>query len=463
METVLLNARRNIIFTNQPEKLSKNCSDLISKLKKIILDQPEKRKEAVAVAESICIDFKSFLRVWALNKHVQSNAVTEAEIQNEFTKLLSFVEEHGDPGSVDGIRKEVESIRNSSTKKMCDLVHNGDLYTYWGHDYCTGLDHSLRRGACFATTNPAKINNFRKENPEKWNILLKEVESAHPGISAEKKTSYMFMKVVALIARQLVPIYEWSGGQYGFACIQVNPKNWQDADGMKAEIAFWHKEMQNELGMAKPNIVYKIPAVPAAMAVVPEVLRNGHRVCMTLNFTFKQHDWFFDLIRESGGQGFVVLMSGFLDDAVDKELAEMGIKESRSIARHAGEAVIRKSYANLRSKDYRGISIMSAAIRGEWTIKNTLTSSAAMPMYFTTMTEKIMEFDSEPRILTPIVNDLVSDADLNSLYKSSIFRAAYEDDLLTLENIAGYTPLQTVLGIFIKAYDEIEQSLVEKA
>jgi hypothetical protein len=192
---------------------------------------------------------------------------------------------------------------------------------------------------------------------------------------------------------------------------------------------------------------------------VESIVEKGIRVCLTLNFTYNQHDIFSDLIEKGKQHGFVVLMSGFLDDNIDKELASLGIENSKMYSRHAGEAVIRKSYANLRAKGCKNTSIMSAAIRGEWTIKNSITDNADAPMYFTTVTDKILEFDSEKRDLSSVVDAVVPDEIMSVLKKSPIFNAAYEEDFLTLDNVDEYPPLLMVLDIFTKAYIELEDSL----
>jgi len=455
----LLNARENIVFLKSPNDFLNNCKTFIGELEQLVMHQPEKKGEILNTAAEICLDLKSFMVNWVLKKHIDKGLLKESDINFGFRKILSFIACHGGEKEVESVNNEVELIKRSNIKKMCDLELEGKLYTYWGHDCCTGLSHSLRRGARFVTTNPAKINLFRKEQPEIWASLVDEIKAKHPNISREEFVSDLFLKVVSISARDLRPIYEASKGKFGFVCVQVNPKNWRDADKMTQEIEFWDKAFKNELNMKDPNIVYKIPAVSAAVKTVDSIVKRGLRVCLTLNFTYSQHDIFSDLIEKGDQNGFVVIMSGFLDDAVDKELISLGIEDSKIYSRHAGEAVIRKSYANLKNKGCSKTSILSAAIRGEWTIKNSITNDADAPMYFTTMTNKIMEFDNENRDLAPIYDDPVPDAVMNVLNKSAIFEEAYQKDLLPIEKFDDYIPLMTVLGNFINAYTEIEESL----
>lgn len=459
MHELMLENRKNIVFLNNPEKFSSNCENFINKLDQLISEKKENKDKVLEIVKEICIDLQSFLVNWVLQKYIDQGKLSQKDIEKEINKMYSFIKKHNGDEVINSIEKEVGQIANSNTKRICDKELAGELYTYWGHDYCSGLSHSLRRGACFLTSNPAKINEFRKDFPDVFQGFIEEIRSQYPGISKENLISFLFLKVVAISARELYPIYEASDRKNGFACIQVNPKNWKDSDKMSKEIEFWNEEFKKELNTDNPNIVYKIPAVSEAPKTVEKIISQGLRVCMTLNFTYSQHEIFAELIEKGENNGFVVLMSGFLDDSVEKELASLGIEDPKKYSRHAGEAVIRKSYANLKARGYKKTSIMSAAIRGEYTIKNSLTSYKEYPMYFTTKTERILDFDSEPRELLPLVDEPVSEEIMSVLKKSNIFNQAYERKLLTLANVDEYIPLKWVHSVFINAYNELEENL----
>jgi transaldolase len=459
MNELLFKARKEIVFLQDGSKFSLNCQNFINELEQLIKKEPQKKKEILTVAADICLDLQSFLINWYLKKHIGKDIIRNDALVKEVDNIQLFIAKYNDTELLDFIKKEAAEIAKSNIKKICEMELSGKLFTYWGHDYCSGLSHSLRRGAILVTSNPAKINLFRKDLPEIWSSMVKEIKDKHPGISLEKLISYLFVKVVTISAKELFPIYEVSNGKFGYAHIQVNPKNWKDSDKMIEEVEFWNEEFKKELNTDKPNIIYKLPAVSNAIKAVEVLAGKGYRICMTLNFTCFQHEIFSNLIEKGKRNGSVVLMSGFLDDAVDKELSALGIENSKMYSKHAGEAVIRRSYADLRTKGCRKTVILSAAIRGDWTINNTLTSYSDVPMYFTTMTEKIKEYDSDYRSLTPILDEAVPEEFMSVLRKSSIFNAAYEKDILNLKNLDEYIPLQNVLGIFLKAYEELEENL----
>lgn len=55
------------------------------------------------------------------------------------------------------------------------------------------------------------------------------------------------------------PIYEITNGEYGYVSLQVNTKNYTDADRMVAEAEMLYDQLAKELD-GTPNVVFKAPA-----------------------------------------------------------------------------------------------------------------------------------------------------------------------------------------------------------
>ena len=460
MEFPLLEARNALLFPKSADDFKAEAACLIGKIDEWAAGQESGAATAgAALARELYLDLKSCLKDWVIEKLIQGGGLTPQAVDSAANQLAERVKKHGAPGLFESMLQEQADIEKSETLRMCGLVNNGELFTLWGHDYCTGMDHSLRRGARFVTTNPAKINLFRKENPGIWSRLLDEAKKENPGVSIERLISAMFVKVTAINARALKPIFDATGGEQGFVCVQTNPKNINDGPKMLEEVLYWREAYKKELGYDPVNVVYKLPAVKAAVQTVKDLVAEGVRVCMTLNFTVSQHEIFADLIQQGSRNGFVVLMAGFLDDNVAKELEGMGVAEPKKYAKWAGVAVMRKSYANLRARKDTRAAIMAAAIRGPYTIACCLADQADAPVYFTTMTEKIKELDSSARSLKSEMNHPIPEDVMSILKKSSIFNQAYNRESLNMDNLNDFIPLRAVLKVFTEAYIEIEKSL----
>lgn len=411
------------------------------------------------LAGELYLDLSSYLIRWKLLEYVQKGELAQEEIEQAAATLLRLANSIN-PAGAKALDTEAQAIADSNVKSLAQQSEeDGPLATHWGHDFCLGLTHSMRRGASFLTTNPAKINAFRKAYPQEWEAFHAEIKEKEPNIGMDKLLSWMYAKVAAINARELLPVFEATGGKYGFICAQVSPRSLNDSQKMEAEILFWERIFRKELGVTLPNVVYKLPAVSASQSVADSICKKGLRVCMTLDFTYTQHDTFAKIIQKSPiDEGFVVLMCGFLDDAVAPELEAAGVPDAKLVSRYAAQAVIRKSYANLR-KNYTKVAIMGAAIRGDWTIQSCISEDKKAPMYFTTVTDKILEFDSAPRILKSIAEDPIPAETLTLLEKSDIFRKAYYPELLKMEDLEDYIPLQNVLSLFLREYAEMEESL----
>ena len=255
------------------------------------------------------MDLRSWLAQWVL-----TDMVTPEEIGKASDDLLSFTENMGGQTAADKARAEIEAIASSSIRKMCDMTKAGEANTVWGHDYASGLTYSLRRGARWVTSNPCKIQAFKKDFPEHYQDLVAEIKRENAGADASVMAAQMFTKVCAISARALYPIFEATNKEYGFVCMQVDPREVKNTDAMIRQVDFWYEAMKKELGVEEPNVVFKLPAVEPAFKAAEELLKKNYKLCMTLNFTLTQHEAFAEILSKGNKPGYLVLMAGQLDD-----------------------------------------------------------------------------------------------------------------------------------------------------
>lgn len=447
--------RRPILFPDSVADFEKNIFALKEEIKCLIADDPSKSAAYAQVAVEIAIDLQSALADWTLSKLMDKSRLKAAS-----EDLLTFAASNGtDDLAIEDAKKEIDSIAKSSIVKMCNMYREGTLNTVWGHDYASGLDHSLRRGARWVTSNPCKIQNFKKDFPDKYFALADEIKRENAGSSKALMAAQMFTKVCSISARALEPIYEATNGQYGFVCMQADPREIKNSQAMIDQVHFWYKAMAKELNMDKPNVVFKLPAVETAIPVVRVLLEEGYRLCLTLNFSITQHMAFANLLSKGRDREFLVLMAGQLDDKIADELAGKGIADAKLIARHGSEAVMRKSYRMLAEKGYKNISIMTAAVRGPWHIQNSMAPADGAPFLITTVTAKINEFDSHPTPLASVINQSTEQKYMDVLKMSKVFMQAYsdpEEGLLPWDALYEFPPFVAFYNDFSAAYQEIE-------
>ncbi|MCD8249662.1 MAG: transaldolase family protein [Lachnospiraceae bacterium] len=454
MDQFLTNRRNPILFPETAEDFANNVKALKVELKTLIADNPAGRDFYLETAVGVAIDLRSYLAEWKL-----VDLVKKEDIEAASDELLAFAEASGAAEAVAEARKEIASIAASATKKMCDMTKAGEANTVWGHDYASGLTHSLRRGARWVTSNPCKIQLFKKDFPEYYQELVAEIKRENAGADASVMAAQMFTKVCAISARALYPIFEATNHEYGFVCLQVDPRDIKNTEAMINQAKFWREAMKKELGVEVPNIVIKLPAVEAAVPAAEALLAENFKLCMTLNFTVTQHLNFAKVLCKGNQSEYLVLMAGQLDDQIAKELESKGVADAKLIARHGSEAVMRKSYKLLKEAGYTNLSIMTAAVRGPWHIQNSMAPVDGAPVLITTVTGKINEFDADPTPIASVMDQPVEEKYLDVLKTSDVFNKAIctpDEGLLTLDNLYDYPPFVAFFNQFTAAYQEIE-------
>ena len=319
MDQFLIKKRNPVLFPKSAEDFRLQLDALKGELKALIADNPAGKDFYLDTAAQVAVDLRSWLAQWVL-----VNLVKAEDIEKASDELLTFAEELGGKDAADKARAEIASIAASSIRKMCDMTKAGEANTVWGHDYASGLTYSLRRGARWVTSNPCKIQAFKKDFPEHYQDLVAEIKRENAGADASVMAAQMFTKVCAISARALYPIFEATDKQYGFVCMQVDPREVKNTEAMIQQVDFWYDAMKKELGVEEPNVVFKLPAVEPAFKAAEALLQKNYKLCMTLNFTVTQHAAFAEILSKGSKPGYLVLMAGQLDDQIAKELEAKG-------------------------------------------------------------------------------------------------------------------------------------------
>ncbi|MBX7233345.1 MAG: transaldolase [Caldilineales bacterium] len=135
---------------------------------------------------------------------------------------------------------------------------------------------------------------------------------------------------VGAAADALRPLYEASGGADGLASIEVNPDLADDAASTVAEA----QRLWASLG--RPNIMVKVPATPAGVVAIRDLIGEGININATLMFSLAHYDavafayieGLEDFVGRGGDPARVASVASFfvsrIDGVVDKQLAAAG-------------------------------------------------------------------------------------------------------------------------------------------
>ena len=446
--------RSRIVFADSSDAFNDGIADLLLDADRMLLCG--EGRYAIELLTEILIDLNSMLTRWTLDKNVSP----EIKVQGA-DMIRDTILKHGGHEYLVSADAEIESIRKSQFARITESTCNGERYTYWGNDLCTGVDFSLRRGASYTTSNPSKINLFRKSEPAQYEKYLKEVMTEHDGLTKVQILSYLTVKVVSQVARKLIPINRATEGRFGVSFTQVDPSTWDDSDAMIAEVRLWYAEFQKELCTDTPNVVFKLPATPAARIAAEELLKDRRiRVTFTSNFAVGQHKPFLDLIDKRIPNCFLVFVDCHLRRFAKPEFESLGISNPDYYCEKLVHAVYQKCYQQLL--EHKSVAMINGAgLREEVGINLCLTDKKECPTTLTVTPTLVTDYDSKERCQEIIWDKPISDSDLEVLNQSSIFRRAYYAEEFPWNDIQNFEPYKFMMDGFMTARQECLDAMSE--
>jgi transaldolase len=116
---------------------------------------------------------------------------------------------------------------------------------------------SLVRGC---TTNPPLSLTAVKNDPKFWNEWIDDLITSNPGLELNEYFWITYKEVIQRGAEMMMPIWEASGGRFGYISGQLDPRLLTDVDKMV--------ETAQEIRAIAPNLMIKVPASTEGVEVV---------------------------------------------------------------------------------------------------------------------------------------------------------------------------------------------------
>jgi transaldolase len=136
---------------------------------------------------------------------------------------------------------------------------------------------SLVRGC---TTNPPLSLTAVKSDPKFWNEWIDDLIASNPGLGQYDYFWLTYKEVIRRGAKMMLPIWEASGGRYGYISGQLDPRLITETERMI-------KDAQ-EIRAIAPNVMVKVPASAEGVEVVKAVTSLGIPTNVTTCFTLPQ-------------------------------------------------------------------------------------------------------------------------------------------------------------------------------
>jgi len=146
-------------------------------------------------------------------------------------------------------------------------------------------DATIRRegtmGFRGVTTNPPLSLQAIKLAPELWAKEILSIARQNPGLDYEGVYWAMYLDLVKKGAEAIRPVYDKSGGKYGFLSGQVDPRFVRDGDRMLAQGL--------RIAAQGENVMVKLPGSKEGYEVLEELTSLGISTNNTTSFTVPQY------------------------------------------------------------------------------------------------------------------------------------------------------------------------------
>ena len=181
------------------------------------------------------------------------------------------------------------------------------------------LQRLVDLGVSGLTSNPSIFEKAITGSSDYDEALL---DLALAGNSATEIFESLAIEDIRDASDLLRPVYERTAGADGFASIEVSPHLANDTKGTVAEAQKLYATLQ------RPNVMIKVPATPAGIPAIRQLISDGINVNVTLIFSLDAYAE----VREAYVSG----------------LEELELSGRRSVLCVVGSVVFRESYRCIR-------------------------------------------------------------------------------------------------------------------
>ena len=289
------------------------------------------------------------------------------------------------------------------------------------------------------TTNPPLSLQAMALDPQGWSQRIRAIAAADPLADLEQIYWASYLELVKQGAEAIRPLFDATGGKYGFLSGQVDPRFVTDGEKMLA--------MGLTIAAQGPNVMVKIPGSEAGYQVIEELTARGIATNNTAAFTVSQYMKCMASVSAglqrakaakvdlSHWRSVVTHMSSRLGEKGDwqKEAQARGIALSMKEVRDGEEAVLKRAYWWGKEAGHPS-KMLQCSVRVEEedgrTVSRHVQDYAGSDMIYTLPGSYIAELmavaDRMEAFDAHAIEREADRASLDKLMKLPSFRAAYE-------------------------------------
>ena len=307
---------------------------------------------------------------------------------------------------------------------------------------------SIEAGAVSCTTNPTfcmKILQKDESERDKVISIIDEVikETQDDNHAADVVQQRMTKEILDIF----LPLYKKNPGNQGFVSIQGDPNMDTDTDHIIDE-ALRYRELGD-------NFITKIPVTNAGLvaleALIPEDMAMIATEIMGISQALATCEMYKKVSDACGKYPplYLTHITGIFDEYLAQVVEDEGIDISSDALWQAGIIIARKQYRIFKKRNYPGIMLGGGA-RGLHHFTEMVGSEMHVTINWTGAADRLIKENPpvEYHIFSPASGKVVDEL----LDKIEVFRKAYAEDGLTVDEFAGFGPVAHFRGQFIEGW-----------
>ncbi|MGW0552271.1 transaldolase family protein [Streptomyces altiplanensis] len=321
-------------------------------------------------------------------------------------------------------------------------------------------DRSLVRGI---TTNPSLVAQSVLASPDSWRNDIQELIRYQLDPDVESTFSLVYEEALRRAAREMLPMWQATDGEFGWVSGQLDPRHMLRADLML--------EQALRIARISPNLMVKVPGTKQGYEVVRQLVARGISVNSTLSYTVPQFTACAEAVesglKQAHDQGidtgrwravFTHMIGRFgANNDLRYEAAIREIELSRTDLRWAEVAVLKRIHTLIRENGHPLKPLLSSLevddpAQGSSTLSMHLEESAGGAVVYTCKPQfiaDVMRRENElPVFGTRAIEQEVPADVLEKLMWLPSFHRAYDPAGMHPEEFAHYGP-------FISTYAEV--------
>lgn len=314
------------------------------------------------------------------------------------------------------------------------------------------------------TTNPPLSLQAIKLAPELWSKEILTIAKQNPGLDYEGVYWAMYLDLVKKGAAAILPVFQKSGGKYGFLSGQVDPRFVRDGGKMLAQGL--------SIAAQGENVMVKLPGSKEGYEVLEELTARGISTNNTTSFTVPQYMRCMAAVsagllraRAAGvdlskWRSVITHMSARLGELSDwkTEAKARGIELTLPEIRDGEEAVLKRAYHYGKSIGHPS-KMLQCSMRVEKdertgkTVSRHIQDYAGSDMVYTCppgYIASLMTAELEP-FETGAIDREPNKASIEKLMKLPSFRQAYEFDGMRPDQFAHFGAFKATENEFATA------------